>query len=93
MIEVAEKAGYTGILTVSNQRGLCTISSRKGEKLHVGEGRGSNLGASVCIDLCRYFPPHRPPPHCLPMGVGGCSIWLGILTSPGTFPESSKLIL
>ena len=72
MIEVAEKAGYTGILTVSNQRGLCTISSRKGEKLHVGEGRGSNLGASVCIDLCRYFPPHRPPPPTVcPWGWGG----------------------
>lgn len=88
MVEVAEKAGYTGILIVSNQKGLCTLSSRKGEKMHIGEGRGSNLGASVCIDLCRYSP---PPTVC--RGGGGCSIWLGILASPGTFPESSELIL
>ena len=90
MIEMAEKAGYAGILTVSNQRGLCTVSSRKSEKLHIGEGRGSNLGASVCIDLCRYFP---CPPPLSAHGGAGCSIWLGILASPGTFPESSKLIL
>lgn len=68
MIEMAEKAGYAGILTVSNQRGLCTVSSRKSEKLRIGEGRGSNLGASVCIDLCRYFP--CPPATVCPWGCG-----------------------
>lgn len=57
MVEMAEKAGYTGILIVSNQKGLCTLSSRKGEKMRIGEGRGSYLGAGVCIDLCRYSPP------------------------------------